>query len=121
MSNTLWLNCLVHDEPTEKIFTIHIEKDVRIISLKEKIKEYRRTLFAEVDAPDIVLWKAKIPYSDDIAEDIFQYDNEKLLNPIKKICDVFTEPPTDEFIHIIVENLPGKRLIIQLVNAKSLP
>lgn len=106
MSNTIQLNCLVYDEPKEKAFGINIEIDNSIILLKEKIKEYRLALFAEVDAPDIELWKLKIPipFGDDIMEDDpFQYENEKLINSFEKINDIFTEPLDDEYIHIIVE------------------
>ncbi|CAG8617706.1 715_t:CDS:2 [Dentiscutata erythropus] len=109
MSDNITLICLVHGDRKDKAFVVEIEKNKPFYFIKKKIKEKKPNTFADVDAKDIVLWKVNVPYNDDTMEvDIVLEDNEqtgvqKLLNPIKKISNIFTVNLADNSIHIIVE------------------
>lgn len=114
MSDNITLTCLVHGDPTDRIFEVKIDKNESIYSLKEKIKNKKSNLLSKTDANDITLWKVNIPLSEDRMElDIDLKENakeniQKILFMKKKIGVVFTEDITDNSIYIIVERPSGK-------------
>jgi Crinkler effector protein N-terminal domain len=89
------------------IFTIdNIDKNKTIDYLKKSIKEELRPDLDHVNATDIDLYEVPIPTT--LREAYIQIENQKPLDPVNTIDEVFPSP-AKKHIHVIVK-VPGKLL-----------
>jgi hypothetical protein len=105
---SLSLNCLIHGEDQEKMFTIEIEETKNVSILKDLIKEKKAFLLNHVDASDLDLWMVDLRLAELAAGpvhvnlDAFQ----KLSPPRKKLSSFYKLDIDDERLHIIAK-APG--------------
>ncbi|KAL7271566.1 hypothetical protein RUND412_005664 [Rhizina undulata] len=108
MSGNVSPNCLLYGDPFEKGFSIKISKGEDISTFKELIKEKRKTVFEDIDAADLILWRVSIPYRDILAypqlelEPGSQEGIVKLVNPFEEIQDVFMDV-IKKHVHVIIQ------------------
>ena len=100
------LNCVIRGEDRKRIFSIEIGDDKTIGALKEYIKDKKKNAFKDVDADNLVLWKALIRIDQDLKKrvDNLVLDDENSLMPDEELADVFNhKPPATKHLHIIVD------------------
>jgi hypothetical protein len=112
MADGMLLNCLVHGEtpPVDCVFTVEVAKSKTVAILKDVIKEKQQPTFNHISADQLSLWKVSLPLDnsvDKVLKQLVLEDNitkgvQKLL-PAKKISSYFTDEPTEEHLHVIVE------------------
>ena len=102
------LNCLIHGEVPEKMFTVEVEKTKNISILKERIKEKKASRLEHVDASELNLWMVDRHLNELGAEpahvNLDAYS--KLSPPNKKLSFFFNYIMDDDHLHIIAET-PG--------------
>lgn len=97
----LKLYCVVLDQPRSSIFSIKIAKTMDVATLKEAIKAKKQT-FKHVDADALSLWGTSFP-EDGLEENLDQFNFDALpLSAMKKLCNVFPDPPMESCLHIVV-------------------
>jgi hypothetical protein len=105
---SLSLNCLIHGEVQEKMFTVKIEKTENVSILKKVIKEENAPRLDHVVAMDLQLWKLDL-HLDGLGEEPVQVNLDtytKLSPPRKKLSFFFNGTVDDERLHIIAK-APG--------------
>ncbi|KAI1294002.1 hypothetical protein EDD11_008287 [Mortierella claussenii] len=110
-TNTLTLFCLVSGEALSNVFSVTISPSEFISDLKEIIKAENPRAFDHIDANDLALWLATIPFDDNAGdENIITLDdlNEKakLDNPRTSLSKLFPKSPEDN-AYIIIERPKG--------------
>ena len=105
---SLSLNCLIHGEVPEKMFTVEIEKTKNVSILKKLIKEEKASRLEHVDASDLDLWMVDLRLAELGAEPVHvNLDTvSKLSPPRKKLSFFFNHDIDDECLHIIAK-APG--------------
>ncbi|KAF8323654.1 hypothetical protein F5887DRAFT_903271 [Amanita rubescens] len=119
----LQLNCYVKGEPFKQAFEVKIGNDESVAALKGAIKAERAQTFSNVDAASIVLWNISIPYNPTLADNVdkLHLDDDGLpqvsdqyiqsLSPLRKLSDIFSKPPIEEHVHIIIKPPPARSTI----------
>ena len=107
MANIVTLVCLVFGEASGNAFPVEIRKNSNVGDLKNAIKG-KVPAFVGIDAHRLNLWGVSIPNDDEKALQSLTLEDGcwgtiQKLRPPKKIRHVFTEPPVDGHIHIIIE------------------
>ena len=105
---SLSLNCLIHGEVTEQMFTVEVEKTKNVTILKKLIKEEKASLLNHVDASDLQLWMVDLDLDELGAEPVHvNLDGYKKLSPPRrKLSSFFNLDIDDEHLHIIA-TAPG--------------
>ena len=109
MSGTLDLNCLVLGHDASHIFPIEIAERKTVGALKDAIKDKKRPAFDHVPADTLILWQVSIPVNRNLTEHLSKFDfvDEGSLFPVKRLSGVFSVPPEDEHLHIVVRVPPA--------------
>jgi hypothetical protein len=102
------LNCLIHGDDQEKLFTVKIDKTENVSILKKLIKEEKAHHLDHVDASDLNLWKLDLCLDELGAEPVHvNLDKYSKLSPPRlKLSSFFNGPLDDERLHIIAK-APG--------------
>ena len=104
---SLSLNCLIHGEVQEKMFTVEIEKTKNVSILKKLIKEKKARHLNHVDASDLDLWMVDLRLDDLGAEPVHvNLGTYPKLSARKKLSFLFNDLVDDERLHIIAK-APG--------------
>jgi hypothetical protein len=130
----LQLFCYVHGDDPDHVFEIKIGNEESVAALKDAIKEKKSQMFHDVDADSLVLWKFSVPFDLNLKENVEklrriraglphvppQLNDEHILSllPMRKLSDVFSEPPIAEHVHIIVKP-PPSRSMVEPANTKE--
>ena len=119
-SSLLRLICYVKGEPFKRVFEVKIGNDETVASLKKAIKVERAQTFSNVDAASVVLWNVSIPYNPTLTDnvDALRLDDDRLpqvsdqyiqsLSPLRKLSNIFSMPPIEEHVHIIINPPPAR-------------
>lgn len=106
------------DDHYKHLFIVSIGKEKSVAALKEAIKQEKSNMFREIDASSLVVWNVSIPYDRNLAENVnnlnlvdddmlsvAQPNNEQIesLSPVDRLSDIFSEPPVEGHVHIVVE------------------
>ncbi|KAF8415559.1 hypothetical protein EV426DRAFT_57687 [Tirmania nivea] len=103
MSGFVSLFCIVHGEQDAAPFPVRVNGGNTIGELKDIIKEKNPNDFRHIDARHLKLWKWNQPADADRVSDL-DLDSGKVLNPMKKISNIFGDDlPKEECIHIIIK------------------
>ncbi|KAG6846431.1 hypothetical protein H0H93_014006 [Arthromyces matolae] len=105
-SSKLKLNCLVLGEPIENMFEVRIEADESVAALRNAIKAAITPAFAHVGVRLIYLWKVSIAAHVHFNLDPKNFVDEPLLQPWEELGSLFTDPPVEGHVHIIVKPPP---------------
>jgi Crinkler effector protein N-terminal domain len=100
----LELNCWVLGDDLGHIFTVEISSTKNVATLKKDIKNEKKHKFQHVDADTLVLWKVSIPRSD--LEQNINIVDKKLLLPMDRLWQVFSDILEEDHLHIVVEPPP---------------
>ena len=108
LAMSLSLNCLIHGEVQDKMFTVEVEKTKSVSILKKLIKEEKASRLEHIDASDLDLWDVSIPMDELGAEPVHVNLDAypKLSPPRKKLSYLFNGTLDDERLHIIAK-APG--------------
>jgi Crinkler effector protein N-terminal domain len=104
----LSLNCLVHGDDPEKMFTVEIDEAKNVSILKKLIKEEKASRLEHVDASDLQLWKLDL-HLDGLGAEPVHVDRKnyrKLSPPRWDLSNFFLGTLDNERLHIIAE-APG--------------
>ena len=120
-SSFLKLICYVKGEPYKRAFEVKIGKEESVAALKEAIKEKKSPDFNHIPADSLVLWNVSIPYNPSLTNNV---DTLRLLDddglpqisdeliqslfPVRKLSKIFSKPPVEEHVHIIVKSPPAR-------------
>ena len=99
----LSLNCLIHGEVQEKMFTVKIDKTENVSILKDLIKEKRASRLEHVDTSDLDLWKVSIPMDSDAGERLKSINNLEPLKPFLSLSGVFPHVEGNH-LHVVVRS-----------------
>jgi len=101
LAMSLSVNCLIHGDNQEKIFTVEIEKTKNVSILKDLIKEKKAPHLDHVAASDLHLYQVDLRL-DELGEDPVHVDHNiySKLSPTKKLSSFFVD---DELLHIIAK------------------
>ena len=105
---SLSLNCLIHGEVPEKMFTVKVPKTDNVSILKDLIKEKKAPHLNHVAASDLDLWKVDL-HLDKLGAELVHVDfNHFKLLPRLKLSSLFNNivDDHDERLHIIAK-VPG--------------
>ena len=108
MSGSLSLNCLIHGEVQEKMFTVEVEETKNVSILKKLIKEKKTPHFDHVAASDLDLWIVDLRLDDLGVEPVHVNDlgTSSKLSARRKLSTLFSGIVDDECLHIIAK-APG--------------
>jgi hypothetical protein len=119
-SSFLKLICHVKGEPYKHTFEVKIGKEESVAALKKAIKEEKSPDFDHIPADSLVLWNASIPYNPSLTDnvDTLHLDDDGLpqvsdeliqsLLPVRKLSNIFSRPPIEEHVHIMVKPPPAR-------------
>ena len=98
---------LGHD--ASHIFPIEIAENKTVGALRKAIKDEKEHAFQHVDADNLILWQVSIPVNRNLTENISKLDfvDDGSLLPVKRLSGVFSDPPEDEHLHIVVRVPPA--------------
>ncbi|KAG6815776.1 hypothetical protein H0H93_009044, partial [Arthromyces matolae] len=102
-SSKLKFNCLVLGEPIDTMFVVTIEADENVADLRNAIKAAITPTFEHVPANLIDLWKVSIAAHVHFNLDPKNFVDEPRLQPWEKLGSLFTDPPVEGHVHIIVK------------------
>jgi hypothetical protein len=109
------LNCLIHGEVPEKMFTLKIDKTENVSTLKILIKENKASRLDRVDPSDLELWMVDLRLDDFGAEEqviVSNLDTHlKLSPPRKKLSFFLNHIMDDDHLHIIAKTPGTLRLL----------
>jgi Crinkler effector protein N-terminal domain len=104
---TLQLNCLVFGDDYHNGFIIKIADTETVSVLKEAIKEFKKTLFLNVDADELALWKASFPMDSRLGDNIRKVVLEdEQLSPLDELSEIFSKSLARKHVHVIVGRPP---------------
>jgi hypothetical protein len=102
---TFELNCLVlKDDPTH-LFTVKIQSNENVSTLKEEICKKKQNAFKGVDADTLVLWKVSYPDDESLEKNLKAFVPDKgdvLRRSAARLHNVFSRPE-DEHLHILIQ------------------
>jgi hypothetical protein len=104
----LELNCLVLGESHTHIFPVKIAGTESVGALKDAIKDKKKPAFDHVPADTLILWRVFVPDDDSLKEQLSRLDlvDESSLSPMQELSEVFSDPPIQRHLHIIVKPPP---------------
>lgn len=105
------LLCYVLGDDFQRAFEVEIGEEESVSFLKEAIKAESPQTFHEVDAPDLVLWKASVPFNQNLKENVEELSlvDDDALEPFDILSDVFTSGLENKTVHIVVDRpRPGE-------------
>jgi hypothetical protein len=106
MSLDFNLNCWIFGEDLHDIITVSISKNANINTLKNAIWDMNKRDFDGFSARSLHLWKASISIDAELDPHSLNLVNDDSLHPLRMLSKVFTDPPLEEHLHIIVRPPP---------------
>ena len=101
------------------IFSVEIQKSKTVSTLKDAIKDKKRPAFDHVPADTLVLWKVSIAVNGNLAENLDpDIINDDPLLPVNRLSKVFSDPPEDGHLHIVVQAPPAGELDIVSIGVR---
>jgi hypothetical protein len=96
------INCIFEGQPSP--FPIQIGKDMSVGMLKKAIKEDNSNALTGVDAVQLTLYRADIKDDDELEKKMqkIMSGDSKPLRSTMGLAKVYSEPPQDEMVHILV-------------------
>lgn len=104
---TLSLHCLILGEPRECIFTVEIVSSESVSFLRKAIKEEDQYTLRNVAANQLILYRTSLPNDDKLENKLKYLDFNETLQPTSILAKIFTDPPMEDHLDIIVR-LPPK-------------
>jgi hypothetical protein len=109
---SLSLNCLVHSEVPQRMFTVEVENTENVSILRELIKEKKAPHLDHVAASDLDLWMVDLDLdklgAEPVHVDHFDTSDVKLLSPHMKLSSIFNHITDDKLEHLhIIAMAPG--------------
>ena len=106
LTMSLSLNCCILGDA--QIFTVKIDKTENFSILQKRIKKEKASLLNDVDASTLEVWQVDTPVDDNFTDTFGNFEPEgPPLSGVKRLSNLFQNPPKDEHLHIVVRN-PGK-------------
>ena len=100
-------------DDASRVFQVEIVNSKTVGDLRKLIKEEKRPAFDHVPADTLVLWKVSIAVNGNLAESLDpDIINDDPLLPVNRLSKVFSDPPEDKHLHIIMQALPAGELDI---------
>ena len=99
------------DDP-HHVFDVEIGSKTFVSTLRKAIKAEAIDVFRDVAPRNIVLWKVSIPIDPNLAKNIDELclvrEHERIpsLRPEQKLSEIFSDPPVEGHIHIVVKPPP---------------
>jgi hypothetical protein len=111
MFSTLNLNCLIYGQGQNHIFPVNIESTETVGALRET-KEKIKPQFDHVPTcprRPLELWSVSIPVDNHFERKVndMEFDDVKLLLPVKRLSGVFSDQLEDEYLHVVIRPLPA--------------
>ncbi|EGN98654.1 hypothetical protein SERLA73DRAFT_181211 [Serpula lacrymans var. lacrymans S7.3] len=109
-SSYLTITCWIYGSDVESIFNVKISSSETVSNLRDVIKNVNTNKLRNVDASDLDLYSICLPDDEQLEGTLSLWDDseeKKLTRPLKgldKISKVFSEPPKEDHLHIIVQN-----------------
>jgi hypothetical protein len=105
----LELNCFIIGDSCNNIFTVKIPKTESISTLKEVIKE-KKNAFRHIDADTLIVWQVSILDDSSLGKNLGEINllDESSLRPTQKLSGLFSEPPIQNHLHIVVKPEPAR-------------
>ena len=102
---SLSVNCLIHGEVQEQMFTVKIPKTENVSILKDLIKEKKASRLDHIDASDLELWMVDLHLDELGAEPVHVdiYPSSKLSPPIAELSSFFSDTLDKERLHVIAK------------------
>ena len=104
-SDLLNLNCWVHGDERQSVFTVKIPKTDNVSTLKKLIKDEKKPIFDHIPADSLVLWKDSVPI-DELDKLKLKPDGEAL-SPVDELSELFSDKPARKCVHIVVRPPPA--------------
>ncbi|EGO24258.1 hypothetical protein SERLADRAFT_467257 [Serpula lacrymans var. lacrymans S7.9] len=104
------ITCWIYGSDVESIFNVKISSSETVSNLRDVIKNVNTNKLRNVDASDLDLYSICLPDDEQLEGTLSLWDDseeKKLTRPLKgldKISKVFSEPPKEDHLHIIVQN-----------------
>jgi hypothetical protein len=108
MADRLVLNCLILGDDPRNVFHIKIPAMETVGELRDAMKEKIRPAFDHVPVNTMSLWQVSILMDGDFNEQLgkLKFANAESLLPVKRLSSLFSDPPAEEHVHIIVKPPP---------------
>lgn len=100
LDQLLSLNCFIHGDDPDRIFTVFVPTTYNVSILKSLIKKEKAPHLDHVAASDLDLWKVDFPI-DDLPTKNLLTDGPKL-GPVALLLDLFPPELDIKFIHVYV-------------------
>jgi hypothetical protein len=100
----LELYCLIRGDDANHIFPVEIASSKSVGALKEIVREKNKFSLEHMDAKTLTLWKVSIPIDGSFEENVKAEQDEETLSPAQRLSRVFSHPPQDGYLHIIVQS-----------------
>lgn len=112
----LTTNCWILGHDYHKVFQVEISRDKDVADLKEAIKTKKQNTLKDIDAYALIIYKASIPYSPQLAEHAAALGlNELKLQPLDKLSGFFANGLLDMHVHMVVEVPSGAWVYMYVV------
>jgi hypothetical protein len=85
------------------LFHVDIGRSKTVNDLKDAISLKKPNGLKHIDARRLVLYKVKLPYSENLERLVSQTLKEELENPLSKLSKIFPKKPSAQVISILVE------------------
>ncbi|KAF9977063.1 hypothetical protein BGZ75_010409 [Mortierella antarctica] len=109
-SQLITLFCIINGQPSSSAFCIKISNGFTVDDLKTSIKTKQSQLafFKNIEAINLRLWKVLIDEASHCDKVVLLSDvsgmEKKLLMSTDRLSAIFSKPPRDGYIHIVIEN-----------------
>ena len=106
-------------DDASRVFQVEIVNSKTVGDLRKLIKEEKRPAFDHVPADTLVLWKVSIAINGNLAESLDpDIINDDPLLPVNRLSKVFSDPPEDEHLHIVMQAPPAGELDIVSIGVR---
>ncbi|KAF9920462.1 hypothetical protein BGZ67_001263, partial [Mortierella alpina] len=107
-SQLITIFCIIDGQPSSSPFCIKISNGFTVDDLKTSIKTKQFQLFKNIEAISLRLWRVLIDEASHhdkvvLLSDVSAMD-KKLLMSTDRLSAVFPKPPSEGYIHIVIEN-----------------
>jgi hypothetical protein len=101
-SETLTLWCWIYGDHFKQIFPIEISNTKTVADLRNAIKIENSSTLSNVEARALLLYKVSLAYYNECMEEPSNDDMKEPLYPELRLSRVFSHPPLEYHIHIVV-------------------
>jgi hypothetical protein len=99
--------CVFEDDIKDGFF-VKLEPSATVYDLKKAIVQRNPNRLKDISARGLILYQVDIPGSAKAKEDVIKkrildLDEEESLDPLQKLSQVYTTPPAEKTVHLIVQ------------------